>query len=225
MSTLLSIDTAHDKASISLSRNDSILKTVFSAAQKDQASWLHPAIAQMLADHGIAPDELDAIAVSIGPGSYTGTRIGLATAKGFCFALDIPLVVVSSLAIQAFAVLPETQAGERICPMIDARRMEVFTAVYDNQLEERIPPFALVADGDTVKILLREEPLLLSGNGSQKVEELFKNHPARFSGTLGNASHLAHLAYKRFQQNEFADLAYTAPLYLKEFYTQSQRNQ
>ena len=215
MSLILNIDTALDTASVCLSEDGNNLQLAFSENQKDHASWLHTEIASLLQKSRKRINDLDAVAVSIGPGSYTGLRVGLAAAKGFCYALNIPLITVNSLKLIALAVMDE--AVDIICPLIDARRMEVFTAIYDKDLREKIAPHALVVDENSFDSLLISGQILFCGNGVKKLQPLISNKNALFSHTMADASHLAHLSFLCYKKNEFADLAYAEPLYLKEF--------
>ena len=161
--------------------------------------------------------DLDAVAVSVGPGSYTGLRVGLAAAKGFCYALNIPLITVNSLKIIAAAAKDETI--DFICPLIDARRMEVFTALYDKDLQEKNAPHALIVDENSFASLLVSGKILFCGNGIRKLQPFISNSNAFFSHKMADASHLASLSFPCYCKNEFADLAYAEPLYIKEFYS------
>jgi tRNA threonylcarbamoyladenosine biosynthesis protein TsaB len=217
MSLIVNIDTALDIASVCLSKDGNVLQLSSNQDQKDHASWLHTEIAELLQKSGHSIKDLDAVAVSIGPGSYTGLRVGLAAAKGFCYALHIPLITVNSLTIIAFAVKDE--AIDMICPLIDARRMEVFTAMYDKDLREKISPHAMVVDKKSFASLLLPGKVLFCGNGVKKLQTLISNSNALFSNTMADASHLARLSFNCYNNKEFADLAYAEPLYIKEFYS------
>ncbi len=222
MSLILNIDTALDAASVCLAKDEEIIQLAFNENQKDHAAWIHNAIAEMLRNNNAAITQLEAVAVSIGPGSYTGLRVGLAAAKGLCFALHIPLIAVSTLKIVAYAVKQE--ATDLICPMIDARRMEVFTAVYDRYMQEIIPAHALIIDETSFASLLSSNEVLFCGNGSKKLQQLIKTSNAGFCDTPHNASHLSALSVTRFRNKEFVNLAYTEPLYIKEFYTPDRKS-
>jgi tRNA threonylcarbamoyladenosine biosynthesis protein TsaB len=221
MSLILNIDTALDTASICLSEDGNVLQLSFSENQKDHASWLHSEITGLLQKSGHRITDLNAVAVSVGPGSYTGLRVGLAAAKGFCYALDIPLITVNSLTIIAFAAKDE--ATDMICPLIDARRMEVFTAMYDKELQEKTSPHAQVIDEKSFATLLSSGKILFCGNGIKKLQPLLSNINARFSNKIADATHLSRLSLNCYYNREFADLTYTEPLYIKEFYSVSRR--
>lgn len=217
MSLILNIDTALDTASVCLSEDGNVLQLSFSENQKDHASWLHSEIAGLLQKSGHKIKDLNAVAVSIGPGSYTGLRVGLAAAKGFCYALHIPLITINSLKIIAFAVKDE--AADIICPLIDARRMEVFTAVYDKDLREKVSPHPMVVDEKSFAPFLLSGKVLFCGNGVKKLQPVISNSNALFSNTVADASHLAQLSFNGYNNKEFAELAYAEPLYIKEFYS------
>jgi tRNA threonylcarbamoyladenosine biosynthesis protein TsaB len=223
MALILNIDTALDTASVCLAQDDLILHQAKNENQKDHATWLHTAIADLLQKEGLTPKDLEAIAVSIGPGSYTGLRVGLASAKGLCYALKIPLITVNTLKLIAFTAQKEAETADFICSMIDARRMEVFTALYDKELIEKEPPSAMLIDESSFSELLRNKKIIFCGNGSKKLQKIISNSNATFSEIVAGASDLAHLSYNCFRNTEFADLAYTDPLYIKEFYSPTTR--
>lgn len=204
-------------ASVCLARHGESLSLVLNKEQQDHAAWLHPAIREMLRTHDIQPGDLDAVAVSIGPGSYTGLRIGLATAKGFCYALDIPLITVNTLALLASAVSDE--AEEWIVPLLDARRMEVFTAVYDREIREKISTHALILEPGTFTELLKSRKIIFCGNGITKLQPVLQHPNARYSTTTAHAGHLARLSQLFYDKKEFASLSYTEPLYVKDFHS------
>lgn len=222
MSLILNIDTALETASVCLSEDGKVLQLSSSENQKDHASWLHAEIAEILQKSGIKINDLNAVAVSIGPGSYTGLRVGLAAAKGICYALHIPLITVNSLKLIAFGV--QGEAADIICPLIDARRMEVYTAVYDKELREKTAPHAMVVDEKSFAPLLLSGRVLFCGNGVKKLQPTLSNSNALFSNSVADASHLARLSFNCYNNKEFADLAYAEPLYIKEFYPVSRRN-
>jgi tRNA threonylcarbamoyladenosine biosynthesis protein TsaB len=217
MSLILNIDTAFNSASVCLYETGDVIQLSFSENQKDHASWLHTEIAGLLQKSGKRMKDLDAVAVAIGPGSFTGLRIGLAAAKGFCYSLQIPLITVSSLKLIAFAVKDE--AHNLICPLIDARRMEVFTAVYDKMLQEKVSPHALVIDEQSFASLLSSGKILFCGNAVKKLQALISNSNAFYSKTIADASHLAQLSFDCFNKKEFAGLVDAEPMYIKEFYS------
>ncbi len=222
MSLLLSIDTAQETASICLSNEGEAIHLSVNENQKDHAAWLHTAIAEAFKKTGHSLNKVAAIAVSIGPGSYTGLRVGLSAAKGFCYALNIPLITVGTLEVMAYAAREE--AKEFICPMIDARRMEVFFAVYDKKLAEKQTPAAMTIDAESFAGLLSTNAVLFCGSGSKKLQKILSHPSAFFSVNQSTAAHLASLANSCYQRRQFADLAYVEPLYIKDFYSPTTGN-
>jgi tRNA threonylcarbamoyladenosine biosynthesis protein TsaB len=227
MATILHIDTALDVASISLAVDGNLTGVSTNPNQRDHAAWLHVAIDELLRQENVAVELLAGIGISIGPGSYTGLRVGLAAAKGLCYALNIPLVAINSLellAVSAKLELSETdpdvlKTGSLLCPMIDARRMEVFTAVYDAKLGLVNAPQALILEPDSFEEVLERQKMLFLGNGSVKFQQICVHPSAFFVNTPVNPIALARLTYRDFIGNNFASLIYTEPLYLKEFFT------
>ena len=217
MSLILNIDTALDTASVCIATDGKALQSASNDNQKDHAAWLHTAIYEVIKKSGYLISQLEAVAVSIGPGSYTGLRVGLASAKGLCYALQIPLLAINTLEMMALSVKEE--ATNLICPLIDARRMEVYTAVYDKELREKYSPEAMVIEANSFSSLLATDKILFCGSGYKKVQAMISSSNALYSDTISNAAHLAQLSQHYFQLKEFADLAYTEPLYIKEFYT------
>jgi tRNA threonylcarbamoyladenosine biosynthesis protein TsaB len=221
VSWLLNIDTAVQTASVCLAKDNQAVAIKMNFSQNDHASWLQPAIASLLSDHKVKIDQVDAIAVSAGPGSYTGLRVGMATAKGLCFALNKPLVLVSTLKMMAAAALSETSS--LICPMIDARRMEVFTAVYDHSLNTIVEPHNRILLQDSFAELLEKEVCVFFGNGSDKFKNIVAHPNAIFKQIEATAEQMTTLAYQGYQSKDFANLAYCEPLYTKEFFSPAHR--
>jgi len=235
MTLILNIDTSQGVAYVSLATDGVVISTMTNETQKDHAAWIHPAIDRLFESTGFHPKDLASIGVSNGPGSYTGLRIGLSTAKGLCYALKIPLITAGTLQVLALNAieamtrsnLPSGQNdndhdldGVLICPMIDARRMEVFTAIYDAQLNEVVKPAALVLNPATFAEILERQKILFLGNGSKKFQQVCQRvDNAMFKNLPLNPSALAAIIYRNFIGNNFAGLAYTEPLYLKEVYT------
>lgn len=217
MSLILNIDTSTEMASICLSEKEKCLLLLSNAEQKDHAAWLHPAIEQVLMKTGKNLHDLQAIGITAGPGSFTGLRVAMATAKGLCYALTIPLIAVNTLEAMASAVLEEDT--DYICPMIDARRMEVFTAVYDKSLAPIIAPCAMILDQNSFFELLGTKKILFLGNGKNKWERLVHTNNAVFRNIPFNASQLSLLTFARFVTSAFQPLAYIEPVYLKDYFS------
>ncbi len=216
MALLLSIDTALGQASVVLSVDGDIVRAEKNENLHDQAAWLHPVIKKIFADTGYLLKQLDAVAVTIGPGSYTGLRIGLATAKGLCYAAQLPVIAVNTLELMAFS--EKEKDKELICPMIDARRMEVFTAVYSKNLQQVLAPCAMVIGENSFSELLNKQPVLFTGNAVDKVKPLLQHPHAFFSTDIYTAQHLCDLSTALLQEKKFSDIAYLQPFYVKDFY-------
>jgi tRNA threonylcarbamoyladenosine biosynthesis protein TsaB len=226
MPLILCIDTAMENAAVCLSSNDHVLTTQTNNRQMDHAAWVHTAIAQMLKETGKDIKELNAVAVASGPGSYTGLRVGMATSKGICFALNIPLITVSTLKLIAYRVISEMKdsisskaAPVLISPMIDARRMEVFTSLYDQQLNETGAPGAMILDEDSFREQLEQNRIIFAGNGSIKWRTICNHQNAEFSNANHSIGDLAAIAAVKYKSSSFSDLAYTEPEYLKNVFT------
>ena len=219
MALILNIDTAVDIASLCLAKDGVALSFLRNEDQKDHASWLHVTIKEIFEKNNIELRSIDAIAVTAGPGSYTGLRIGMATAKGLCFALNKPLICLDTLLVMAKAA--KNEEADLLCPMIDARRMEVFTAIFSNELQIVKEAAAITLNENSFDEYLLNNTICFFGNGSNKFKTIIKNEKAIFSDIKADASSMISLSEKKFAEKEFADLAYAEPLYLKEFYTPS----
>lgn len=225
MSLILQIDTAIDGATVSLAQSGVVLLQKSNLNQKDHAAFLQPAIQELFNELNLSIKQLNAVAVSAGPGSYTGLRVGFASAKGLCYALKIPLITVDTLALLAWNAIcewpkthTEKMADGLVCPMIDARRQEVFTAVYNTRLELLEDPSALILTKESYAKNLLNNNCLFTGNGATKWQEMGQHSNAHFFQPPLHPQYLAELAFKQFELNQFADLAYSEPFYLKEFY-------
>ncbi len=223
MSIILNIDTAAAQAAISLSKDGRVLQLLQNPDQKDHASFLQPAIQKILQEAQITVNELDALAVVNGPGSYTGLRVALASAKGLCYVAKKPLITIGALPLMARAALNHKctlpAPVTLLCPMIDARRMEVFTAVYNVVLEEILPARAMILSDESFVDVLLQNKILFFGSGALKWKALVSDANALFAGSFDTAAAMASLSFDMFTRQQFTDLAYSEPLYLKEFYT------
>lgn len=217
MSLILHIDTAVQSSSVCLANGENIIATLVNPSEKDSASWLHVAIQDILKQNNCLPKQLQAIAVSAGPGSYTGLRVGMAAAKGLCYALSIPLIPISTLQMMAAAV--QNPSTPLLCPMIDARRMEVFTALYDTSLQEVMPATNLVLQENSFSNWLNDRTITFFGNGSNKAATIIHHRNATFASITVTAAEMASLAAKKFELHQFSDLAYSEPFYGKDFYS------
>jgi tRNA threonylcarbamoyladenosine biosynthesis protein TsaB len=224
---ILNIDTATEQASVCLSQDGNVIRTLLNDSQKDHAAWIQVAINTLLQKEGYTMQQIDAVAVTQGPGSYTGLRVGMASAKGICFALQIPLITINTLQVMAFGAINQWLSLTEnrkpplcFCPMIDARRMEVFTAVYNEALEEIISPKAMILDELSFQPELHDRSLICFGNGSFKWKNVSRYPNVLFiDEKIDIAKSLAKLASSLYLEKNFANLAYAEPVYLKEFYT------
>lgn len=221
MAIILNIDCAQETASVGIAREAECITTRRNELQADHASWIHAAIQEMLAETGINLAEAAAIAVTSGPGSYTGLRVGMATAKGLCYALQKPLICIPTLEMMAYAARNTT--ATLICPMIDARRMEVYSAIYDKNLNELVSPEALILEPTTYHSYIAAHPVCFMGSGSKKLQGLVQSQHAVFEDIPATVTDMSALSYKKYKLQDFASLAYAEPLYIKEFYTAGRR--
>jgi tRNA threonylcarbamoyladenosine biosynthesis protein TsaB len=224
MAIILNIDTALENASICLARDGISLGLAFNPEVREHAAWLQPAIRELLANCDLRLSNLEAVAVIAGPGSYTGLRVGMASAKGLCYALGIPMITELSLTQMAWAARQaKPDAPNLLCPLIDARRMEVFTALYDRRLGFLLAPAAMVLNEQSFGDQLAVWPILFFGSGAAKWKGMQSSHNAFFADVPCDARNLADLSEEKFQRAEFADIAYAEPLYLKEFQTHTKK--
>ncbi|HTN08641.1 tRNA (adenosine(37)-N6)-threonylcarbamoyltransferase complex dimerization subunit type 1 TsaB [Agriterribacter sp.] len=219
MALLLHIDTALEKAFVGLSRDGALLMELSNPVQYDHAAFVQPAIQQILSDLPVDINDIDAVGVISGPGSYTGLRVGMASAKGICYALGKPLLAVSTLEVMAAAAIEAFPGFDAYAPMIDARRNEVYTAVYNPHREVVLSPHAATLSGDLFAQAAEYKKILCSGSGASKWEAMpAVNENACFEKVDYSGIHLSALLFNSFKNNDFCNLAYTEPLYVKDFY-------
>ena len=215
--TILLINTALEQASVAIAENGIIVDQITNSTQKEHAGFLHPAIESLCQKNGIKLNNLQAVSVINGPGSYTGLRVGLAAAKGICYANELPLICINTLEWIAFG--NKEQAIDLIAPMIDARRMEVFTAVYSKEMKNILPPTNLILDDQSYSNLLSSNCILFVGDGAKKWE-MMSNHPkAYFTEPNHNEKHHATLASSYFSNQCFTSVFTASPFYTKDFYS------
>lgn len=225
MGFILNIDTATEHASVCISNNGQLLAMEESHEQKNHGSFLQPAIKKIMLDAGLNLSSLDAIAVTKGPGSYTGLRVGMASAKGLCYALNKPLILLNTLQVMAAASISNHVESKTpianllFCPMIDARRMEVFTALYNDCLEEVLPPMALILTEESFATELDKHVIVFSGSGLHKLKNMMQHTNAQYDYATHTAANMIALSEKMYLQKEFAHLAYSEPYYIKEFFS------
>lgn len=225
MSLILQIETATTCCSIALAKDGVVLAIKEADERGIHAKMITLFINDVITASNSQYSDIDAVAVSSGPGSYTGLRIGISTAKGLCFALDKPLIAVETLESMVYAVMdhPALLFNENalLCPMIDARRMEVYTAVYSNFGERIKCTSAEIVTADSFRNLLENQRMLFFGDGAEKCMEILGKDPnAIFStGFFNSASSLTKRAFEKFKNKEFEDMAHFEPYYLKDFIT------
>lgn len=224
MALILSIETSTPICSVALHEHGRILTAQHLFVNQSHSVKLTSLIQQVLANTDRHLHALDAIAVAKGPGSYTGLRIGTATAKGLCYSLSKPLIAVNSLEAMALAAHKYLQEDYLICPMIDARRMEVYCALYDWRMRTIQETEAKIMDEHSFKDILAKAVIVFLGDGAEKCKETFKHQSnARFVDNFyPTAESVGQLAFEAFKQNVFEDVAYFEPFYLKEFVTKVQ---
>jgi tRNA threonylcarbamoyladenosine biosynthesis protein TsaB len=220
LSYLLHIESTSTVCSVALSHNDQLLTIKELNNGYTHAENLHLFIKDVLLDAGIETKQLNAISVSTGPGSYTGLRIGYATAKGLAYALNIPLITVNTLKALTTLAIKQTTTDVLYCPMLDARRMEVYCAIYNQSLKEIVPVNALILSEKSIQVFKKAKPIYFFGDGMPKAKELLNTLPSIFyiENIVATAKALIPLAYQKFTKQDFEDIAYAEPMYLKEFY-------
>src|SRR5688572_17283074 len=220
MALILSLETSTTVCSVALAQDGRLIGQSELRLEKSHSSHITVLIQQLLENTGFTQQDLSAIAVSGGPGSYTGLRIGTSTAKGLCYALDIPLIAVSTLQAMAQETLKFTPNAENYLfwPMIDARRMEVYTALYGSSLEEIEKDQALVLEETSFQEKLKTNKILFFGNGAAKWQTLLgANANALFlKNVIPSAEAVSELAWQKFQAGQFENVAYYEPFYVKE---------
>lgn len=220
MSCILHIETSTEACSVAVSEDGMSL-----FVQEDLAGPSHSVSLGVFVDEALSFADsrampLDAVAVSCGPGSYTGLRIGVSMAKGICYGRNLPLIALPTLQVLSVPVLLRDDLPDDalLCPMIDARRMEVYAAIYDRALNELRPTAADIVDGDTYRKFLDEHPVYFFGNGADKCRTQITHPNAHFISDIRPlARWMFPLAEKAAWQKNFQDVAYFEPFYLKEF--------
>ena len=220
MATILHIETSTDVCSVAVSEDGQVIFDQEDHSGPNHAERLGTMVDEALSftDNHAIP--FDAVAVSCGPGSYTGLRIGVSMAKGVCYGRNLKLIAVPTLELLSVPILlreiPEEDA--LLCPMLDARRMEVYAGIYDRGLKPIRPILADIVDGETYKAYLDERPVYFFGNGAKKCQEAIHHPNAHFIEDIEPlAKWMQPLAEKRFLNEQFEDVAYFVPFYLKDF--------
>lgn len=223
MATILNLETSTTNCSVSVSRNGKLLALKEHNSEKySHAEQLHVFIDETLTESGLGKDDLDAVAVSKGPGSYTGLRIGVSAAKGLCFALDVPLISVSTL--KSMVIQVDSGAYDFIIPVLDARRMEVYSAVFDDKGNEVRETLAEVVDGNSFERYSEQGTVHIIGSGAEKCKSVLSGGNFHFNTeVVPSAREMCKLAEFKYNQKDFEDVAYFEPYYLKDFVVQGKK--
>ncbi len=224
MALILNIESSTEVCSVTLSRDGEILETIEDLTGQNHSKLLTVFIEQIFRELNIPMNSLDAVAVSGGPGSYTGLRIGVASAKGICYALNKPLIAITSLAAMAHHAITNSQQyhlpGDNLlfCPMIDARRMEVYTAIFDRDVKMVREIKADIIDSESFQSFFAENKMVFFGNGADKCKGIIAHPNAIFLDSIKtSAAYMNELSQDAFAKKEFQDVAYYEPFYLKDF--------
>jgi len=217
--TLLHIETATEVCSVALSKGEELLASVCSNKGNSHTEHLFPFIEEVLEKGKCKISEINGVVLSIGPGSYTGLRIGASAAKGICYALNIPLIAISTLQSIVFGVKNQLNNEQNIlfCPMIDARRLEVFTALFDKNGNPITEVESKIIDENSFAAELECNTICFCGNGMSKCQSVLQHKNARFIDTPITASNMLTPALLKYKHKQFEDVAYFEPFYLKEY--------
>lgn len=226
MALILSIETGTDICSVALANDGELMALRESDEGRDHAKKVALFVDELLRETGVQPSDIDAIAVGKGPGSYTGLRIGVSFAKGMCYALDIPLIAIGSLDALTEVAREDFEAGildveeedwtkAKLCPMVDARRMEVYAQVFDVEANAQSDVVAEVVTEESFSKWRSEGRFVIFGNGAKKCAEVLPD--AIIENIVPSARGIVRLAEAAFNAGKFEDLAYFEPFYLKDF--------
>lgn len=218
MALILNIDTSTSICSVALAKDGKVVALKENNEGLNHSVLLGTYIDELLKETQITPQHLDAVAISMGPGSYTGLRIGVSMAKGLCFGAAKPLIAVPTLQALALSVSSCLQEDAWYCPMIDARRMEVYTAFFDKQNQTLIDTKAEIIDEHSFADLLANHKIYFFGNGSDKIKNILTTSNACYLEQVEtSAAHMPEISEQRFTKKLFEDVAYFEPFYLKDF--------
>ncbi len=219
MPLILSIETSTKVCSVALHRGETLLASSEILIERSHSKFITVLIEQLFTHSGEKTADLDAVAVSKGPGSYTGLRIGVSTAKGLCYALEKPLIAIGTLESMAYEVNRFNSTKALLCPMIDARRMEVYCALYDSALTCVEEVHAKIIEREAFEELLAKQKLLFFGDGSGKCKEFLGTYANAvfIENVFPSAVNIGALALQAFEAKRFEDVAYFEPFYLKDF--------
>ena len=225
MAIILIIETSTEVCSVALTKDGQLVDLIESKEGQNHARLVTVFAESLIKRNDLRPSDLDAVAVSKGPGSYTGLRIGVSTAKGICYAGHIPLIAIGTLEAMAKHItlnlgnygIPEGRSS-LFCPMIDARRMEVYSMLLDKQGSVLNPVTADIIEESFLSNELNENQVVFFGNGSEKCRKVIHSPNAVFLSNIeASAQHMCELAWQAYNKNQFEDVAYFEPFYLKDF--------
>ena len=215
MSYILHIETATDVCSVAVSEDDKLISFTEEKNSLKHSEIITLQIKDAIGNAGIKQNDLSAVSLSEGPGSYTSLRVGMSAAKAICFAMDIPLIGINTLESLYVASAQNNDNYLLYCPMIDARRMEVYASLYNNK-ESIFENKPLILEEDSFdKYITGNSQIVFSGNGSHKAQSLYKSEKFIFTNIICSAENLIKPAYKKYQQKDFVHVAYFSPNYIK----------
>lgn len=217
MALILNLETATTNCSVSIAKDGNILTIKeHDTPNYSHSEQLHLFIEEILRQSSVSLSEIDAIAISKGPGSYTGLRIGVSAAKGLCFSLDIPLISIATL--KSMACQSKSRDVDFIIPVLDARRMEVYSHIFDTDLNTIRETKADIIDADSYAEYTQKGKVLLVGNGAEKCKAILEHSNFSYDTTIvPSSSEMATLSYEKYKKDDFEDVAYFEPYYLKDF--------
>ena len=223
MTLILHIETTSTVCSVALSENNDLIDCIEANNGYTHAENLHIFIEKILQKNAKKINSLNAISISTGPGSYTGLRIGYSAAKGLAYALNIPLIEVSTLEAMSKQVIFVNSNCKFVCPLIDARRMEVYAAVYTRDLSCYLKPQAIIIDDTSVKKFMDYPDIVFFGDGMPKAKRLLSviQKSNFIEDIMPSAKYLIELAYQKYLNNLYSDIAYSEPNYVKDFHFQT----
>lgn len=216
---ILALETSTTVCSIAIYSSNEIIAETNLYKKNSHAEVITSCITHLLDSSKLEMKDLNAVAISSGPGSYTGLRIGTSIAKGICFSLNIPLIAINTLESMIFYMQRFNFQKSLLCPMIDARRMEVYTTIMDHKNETILPICAMIVNEESFQDLLKDNQIIFFGDGSQKCINFFKKNKNSIlvNNIHPSARSIAEMAYKKLLENEVTDLTNFSPIYLKEF--------
>ncbi len=220
MAYILHIESTSTVCSVAISKHADLVAIKELNNGYTHAENLHVFINDILKENNLNPSDLNAVSISAGPGSYTGLRIGFSAAKGLAYALQIHLISIDTLKALSVAAIKKANTDALFCPLMDARRMEVYCAVYNKQLENIIPLQALVLNEESIKVFDLNKPIYFFGDGMPKATELLQTTPQALfiANIIPSATNMIDLAFEKYQAKQFEDVAYSEPNYLKDFF-------